>query len=134
MDHGGVVVAPAMDVEVLVHAETPEVEGSAVDEESRALDPHRANADSERVAVDDDVDVDVDQLDLELVQVTTSGSPELWCLHPDSPPAPVASATTAPSASLSRTRTVAASAPAAAVDTDHTVPPSMSVTTVTSAK
>ena len=52
VQHGGVVVPAAVHVEVLVLAEAAEVEGLVVDEEPRAFDPHGADADGERVAVD----------------------------------------------------------------------------------
>ena len=81
MDHRGVVVTPAMDVVVLVHAETPEGEGCAVDEESCPLDPYGANADRQCVAVDDGALV-VDELCIELVEVAASGSPQLRSRHP----------------------------------------------------
>ena len=58
MHHGDVVVTAAVDVEVLVLAEAPEVEGLVVDEELRALDPDGADADRQHVAVDHDVPVD----------------------------------------------------------------------------
>ena len=107
--HGGVVVTAAVDVEVLVLAEAPEVEGLAVDEELRALDPHGADADGKRVAVDDGVAVD--QLDLAGRRGTRGPGPR----------APVAARAgrrrrppprrpRLPSASRSRTRTVASPA------------------------
>ena len=79
MDHGGVVVPATMDVQVLVHPEAPEVEGLTVDEESRPLDPHRADADRQGVAVDDHAVVG--QFDVQLVEVPLSGLPQLRLRH-----------------------------------------------------
>ena len=79
VDHCGIVVTAAVDVQVLVLPEAPEVEGLAVDEEAGALDPHGADADRERVAVDDVVVVN--QLDLEVVEVATARAPELRSRH-----------------------------------------------------
>ena len=79
VQHGGVVVAAAVDVQILVLAEAPEGEGLAVDEEPCALDPDGADAHRERVAVDDDVAVD--QFGLEVVEVPAPGPPELRRRH-----------------------------------------------------
>ena len=51
LHHGGVVVTPAAYVEVLVLAESPEVERLVVDQELRALHADGANADGQHVAV-----------------------------------------------------------------------------------
>ena len=79
MHHRHVVVTPAVHVEVLVLAEAPEVEGLAVDEELRAVDAHGADADGQRVAVDQGVVVE--QVDLQLVEVPSARAPELRLRH-----------------------------------------------------
>ena len=75
VDHGGVVVALAVHVQVLVHAEATEVEGLVVDEEASAVDAHRPDADGQSVTVDDAIAVD--EVDLEVVEVTVARTPQL---------------------------------------------------------
>ena len=70
----GVAVRLADRRVVLVHAETLEVEGLAVDEELGAADLDRADADGLVVAVEHDVLV-VDELDLEVVEVAVARAP-----------------------------------------------------------
>ena len=98
VQHRRVVVAAAVHVEVLVLAEAPEVEGLVVDEELRALDPHGADADRERVAVDDGVIVvvDDDELDLQVVEVPRPGPHSSGSATRRTPSAPSAAATTTP--------------------------------------
>ena len=108
MHHRRIVVATTMDVQIFVLAEAPEVEGLAVDQELRAVDPDGADADRQRVAVDHDVAVE--QIDLQLVEVPAPGPPQLRIRHAKYPLGPVALQRSMPSASRSRARTMAAPA------------------------
>ena len=72
VDHERVVVALAAHGGVLVLAEALERERLAVDEEPRAVHLHRADADGQRVRVDQAV---APQLDLEVVEVALAGPP-----------------------------------------------------------
>ena len=76
VDHERVVVALAAHGGVLVLAEAREVERLAVDQEARAVDPHGADADRQRVGVDRRVAV-APQLDAELVEVALAGAPRV---------------------------------------------------------
>ena len=108
VDHERVVVALAVDRDVLVLAEAGEVERLAVDQEARAVHGDRADADRQRV--------DVDQRRRRRPAArrracrgsprpaATGGRPSTV----SSPGAPSPRATSAPSASRSATRTVVA--------------------------
>ena len=76
VDHDREVVAAAVDGEVLVLAESGEVERLAVDQE--AVPVHGDGAHAERLRVDvDELAVRAQHLDLERVQVAGSGAPQL---------------------------------------------------------
>ena len=80
MHHADVVMTPAPDVEVLVHAEAAEVEGLAVDQEAGAVHAHRPDADRLVIAVDQFVAVH--DVDLQVVEVAAAGPPQLGVGHP----------------------------------------------------